>query len=89
MTLRICDKMLGHIINCRNVIIKIYHECEGRIENFVPRIDVWHHKAGRVMTNGVPEGRIFLSHPHTNDVFFSCSPLFLFIYFSIDLFILK
>ena len=32
-----------------------------------------------MMTNGDPEGLIFLSHPHT----FSCSPLFLFIYLSI------
>ena len=26
----------------------------------VPRITVWHHEACRVMTNGDPEGRIFL-----------------------------
>ena len=28
------------------------------------------HKACRVMTNGDPEGRIFLSYPHTNNEFF-------------------
>ena len=54
----------------RVVIIRICHECEGRIGNSVPRITVWHHKACRVMTNGDPEGRIFLSYPHTNNGFF-------------------
>ena len=34
------------------------------------RITVWHHKACRVMTNGDPEGRIFLFHPHMNNEFF-------------------
>ena len=66
-------------------IIRIYHECEGRIEKSVPRIAVWHHEACRVMTNGDPEGQIFLSYPRMNDGFFSCSPLFL----SINLFILN
>ena len=47
--------------------LRIYHECEGRIEKFVPRITVWHHEACRVMTNGDPEGWIFLSYPHTNN----------------------
>ena len=50
--------------------IRIYHECEGRIEKSVPRIAVWHHKVSRVMTNGDPEGRIYLSYPHTNNGFF-------------------
>ena len=50
-------------------IIKIHHECEGGIEKSVPRITVWHHEACRVMTNGDHEGRIFLSHPHTNNGF--------------------
>ena len=49
--------------------IRIYHECEGRIEKSVLRIAVWHHKACRVMTNGDPEGRVFLSYPHTNNGF--------------------
>ena len=31
-------------------IIRIYHECEGRIEKSVSRITVWHHKAH--MNNG-------------------------------------
>ena len=62
------------------------HECEGKIEKSVlritvchhsacieksvPRIAVWHHSACRVMTNGDPEGPIFLSYPHTNNGFF-------------------
>ena len=41
--------------------IRIYHECEGRIEKSVPRIAIWHHVACRVMTNDDPEGRIFNS----------------------------
>ena len=49
--------------------IRIHHECEGWIEKSVPRITNWHHKACRVMTNGDPEGQIFLSHPHTNNGF--------------------
>ena len=86
-------------------IIRIYHECEGRIEKFVPRITVWnheaseikrichksegrietsvqritvwHHQACRVMTNGDPEGWIFLFYPHTKIISsFSCSPVF-------------
>ena len=62
-------------------IIKIYHECVGRIENSVPRIAVWHHEACRVMTNGDCEGRIFF-YPTLTRITdsFSCSPLFLFIY---------
>ena len=60
--------------------IRIYHECEGRIEKSVPRFAVLHHEACQVMTNGDPEGRIFLSYPHTTNVCFSCSlfmpPLF-------------
>ena len=57
--------------------IRIYHECEGGIEKSVPRITVWHHEASRVMTNGVPEGRIVLSYPHTNDgVFFLLTIVF-------------
>ena len=61
----------------RVVFIRIYHECEGRIEKSVPRITVWHHQACRVMTNGDHEGRIFLSYPHRIMDSFSCSPLFL------------
>ena len=57
------------------LIIRIYHECEGRIEKSVPRITVWHHEACRVMTNGDPEGRIFLNYPQTNNGFFSYSLL--------------
>ena len=42
--------------------IRIYHECESRIEKSVPRIAVWHHEACRVTTNGDPGVRIFLSY---------------------------
>ena len=38
--------------------IRIYLECEGRIEKSVTRIAFWHHEACRVMTNDDPEGRI-------------------------------
>ena len=48
-------------------IIKIYHECEGRIGKSVPRITDWHHEACRVMTNGDHEGQIFLSYPYANN----------------------
>ena len=58
--------------------IRIYHECEGMIEKSVRRIAVWHHEACRVMTNGDPEGRIFLSYPTRIMDSFSCLPLFLF-----------
>ena len=51
-------------------IIRIYHEYEGRIEKSVPRIAVWHHEACRAMTNGDPEGRIFLFYLNTNTGFF-------------------
>ena len=47
--------------------MRIYHECEGRIEKSIPKIAVG---ACRVMTNGDPEGQIFLSYPHTNNGFF-------------------
>ena len=46
----------------------------------VPRFTDLHHEACRVIRNSDPEWRIFLSYPHTNNDFFSCSPLFLFIY---------
>ena len=57
-------------LDIRVGIIRINHECEGRREKSVPRIAVWHHEACRVMTNGDPEGQIFLSNPHTNNGFF-------------------
>ena len=50
--------------------MRIYHECEGRIEKSVQRIAVWHHEACRMMNNGDPEGRILRSYPHTNNGFF-------------------
>ena len=70
-------------------IIRIYHECEGRIEIAVPRIAVWHHETCRVMANGDHEGRIFLSYIHLNNRFFiahHCFYLFIYvlIYFKIS-----
>ena len=60
-------------------IIRIYNECEGRIEKSVPRLANWHHEACRVMTNDDPEGPIFLSYPHTNNgFFFLLTTIFLF-----------
>ena len=46
--------------------LRIHNECECGIEKSVLRITVWHHEACRVMTNVDREGRIVLSHPHTN-----------------------
>ena len=50
--------------------MKLYHECEGRIEKSVPRIAVLHCEACHVMTKGDLEGGFFLSFPHTNNGFF-------------------
>ena len=35
---------LNNKVSTLQKIIRIYHECEGRIEKFVPRITVWHHE---------------------------------------------
>ena len=59
-----------YLINGWIYSIGIYHECEGGIEKFVPRITDWHHKAWRGMKIGDHEGQIFLFHPHTNNGFF-------------------
>ena len=62
-------------------IIRIYHECEGRIEKSVPKTAVWHHEACRVMTNGDTEGQIFLSYPRTkNGFFFLPTTVFFFLF---------
>ena len=61
--------------------IRIFHEREGRIEKPVPRIAVWHLEACRVMTNGDPEGRIFLSYPHMNNGFlFLLTTVFIYLF---------
>ena len=49
---QICSKLIR--------IIRIHHECEGRIEKSVPRITVWHQEACRVIKSDDPEGRIFM-----------------------------
>ena len=28
----------------KTINVRIYHECEGEIEKYVPRITVWHHE---------------------------------------------
>ena len=43
----------------------------GTVEKSVPRIAIWNHEACQVISNGDPEGRIFLSYPHTKNRFFS------------------
>ena len=43
---------------CKN--IRIHHECVGGIEKPIARITDWQNEACQVMTNGDPEGRIFL-----------------------------
>ena len=50
-----------------SVIIRIHHECDVGIGKSIPRITDWHHKACRVITNDDREGRIYISHPHTNN----------------------
>ena len=56
--------LFGQLFTKSTIIetIRIYHECKGQIEKFVPMITVWHHEACRMMTNGDLEGRIFLEH---------------------------
>ena len=66
------DLIFGKILIAN---IRIHHECEGGIEKFVLRITDGQHEACRMMTKGDCEGRIFRSHPHTNNGYFSCSPL--------------
>ena len=71
------------ISNVSIYIIRIYHECEGRIEKSVPRIAFWHHEACRVMTNGDLGGRVFLSYPHTNNEgFFLVTTVFIYLLFT-------
>ena len=50
-------------------IIRIYHECEGRIENIPPE-DHWRHLTCRLMPNNDGEGQIFRSHHNTNNGLF-------------------
>ena len=61
--------------------IRIYTECEGRIEKSVTRMVVWHHEACRVMTNSDPQGQNFLSYPHTNTgLFFLLTTVFIYLF---------
>ena len=71
LTICLRDKY-QHLMRIFGVVytIRIYHGCEGRIEKSVPRIAFLHQEACRVMTNGDPEGRNFLSYPYTNNGFF-------------------
>ena len=57
-------------------ILRIPHECEGRIEKSLAKIAFWHHEACRVMTNSDPEGQIV--YPHANiELFFLLTTVFL------------
>ena len=47
------------------ILIRIYHEYEGRMDKSDLGISVWHHEACPVMANGDREGQTFLSQPHT------------------------
>ena len=58
-----------HCVPYGPCIIRIYDECDGRIDKSVPRITVLHQEACGVMTNGDPEEQIFLSYPHMNNGF--------------------
>ena len=58
--LQMAELMMDLVTENNNNNIRIYHECEGRTEKSVLRITIWHHEACRVMTNGDPEGHIFL-----------------------------
>ena len=60
----------GPYIRAQIEYIITYRECEGKIEKSVQGIAIWHHEACWVMTNGDPQGRIFLSYPHRNNGFF-------------------
>ena len=66
--------LLYHVSYTAN-IIRIYHECEGGIENSIPGITVWHHEACRVMTHGDHEWRMF--YPSLTRImdYFPCLPL--------------
>ena len=75
VTLCITMKMIPVLAKVIIVYIRIHYECESWIEKSVLRITNWHHESCRVMTNHDHEGCIFLSHPHTNNGFFSCSTL--------------
>ena len=62
--------------------VRIYHECEGKIEKYVRGITVWYLEACRAMTNGDLEGLIFLSYPHTNimDSIFLLTTAFIYLF---------
>ena len=64
-------------------IIRIHREAG--IEKSVPRIAFWYHEACQVMINGDPEGRIFLSYPHTNNGLFFLLTIDFFVYFKLSL----
>ena len=74
--------MIAHLKNAYYCIhIRNYPECESRIEKSVRRITVWHHNACQVMTNGDPEGWIFLTYPHTQDRFiFLLTTVFIYLF---------
>ena len=69
--------------------IRIYYECESKIEKPIRRIAVWHHETCRV-TNGDPKVRIFLSYLYMYNGFtflLTTGFIYLFIYLFIYIFI--
>ena len=69
---------LGLVRVCE--IIRIHHECEGRIEKSVPsRITVWHHEACRVMTKVIlRDGFFYPNLTEIMDSFFLLNTVFCF-----------
>ena len=59
----------AHIIEARSSSNILKCECD--LKKYVCGITVWHHKACQVMTNGDPEGQIFLSEPQQLMDYFS------------------
>ena len=59
------------LLDALGKIIRIYHECEDRIEKSVPED---HRLASRGLPNDdktvIPRDGFFLSYPHTNNKFF-------------------
>ena len=64
--LELLSRWMKPALLCPSGHIRIHHECEGGIDKSVRKITNGHHEACQVMAICDREGRIFLSHPHTN-----------------------
>ena len=49
--------------------IRIWHECEVRMDKSVPRVTVWHREALSSDAKQIPEGQICPPVPNTNNRF--------------------